>query len=180
MQLTKNFTLQEFNPRGLDITPQYAENFRMLAQNLQAIRDYLGTSITITSGLRSVAYNSSLAGASKTSQHLYGEACDFVVNRLDSDGLDYLFAKLYSLEVKLPNACSQLIRESNGKGGEWIHMGVKTERWLETSKAVIAGSDSNAAQIAKASKRLTSCEVMRTPDANTFTLVRYIPYGEFG
>ena len=38
MQLTKNFTLQEFNPRGLELGPVHVENFRLLAQNLQVIR----------------------------------------------------------------------------------------------------------------------------------------------
>lgn len=180
MQLTKNFTLQEFNPRGLDTTPQHAENFRLLAQNLQVIRDFLGRPITITSGLRSEAGNSNLQGASKTSQHLFGEACDFVVGGLDAEGLDYVFHKILQLELILPNACAQIIREGNGKGAEWIHMGLKTMRWLDVQKAVIADPTTNAAQKAKATKRLTSCECLTTPDTKSFTLVKYIPYGDFG
>ena len=180
MQLTKNFTLEEFNPRGLELGPVHVENFRMLAQNLQVIRDFLGRSITITSGLRSVAGNSNLQGASKTSQHLFGEACDFVVGGLDAEGLDYVFHKILQLELILPNACAQIIRESNGKGAEWIHMGLKTMRWLDVQKAVIADPMVNAAQKAKANKRLTSCECLTTPDAKSFTLVKYIPYGDFG
>ena len=180
MQLTKNFTLQEFNPRGLELNPVHVENFRMLAQNLQVIRDFLGRPIKITSGLRSEAGNSSLQGASKTSQHLFGEACDFVVSGLDTEGLDYVFHKILQLELILPNPCSQIIRESNGKGAEWIHMGLKTTRWLDVQKTAIANPVVNAAQKAKATKRLTSCECLTTPDTKSFTLVKYIPYGDFG
>ncbi len=180
MQLTKNFALQEFNPRGLELDPVHVENFRLLAQNLQVIRDFLGRSIKITSGLRSESGNSSLQGASKTSQHLFGEACDFVVNGLDAEGLDYVFHKILQLELVLPNPCAQIIRESNGKGAEWIHMGLKTTRWLDVQKAVIANPAINAVQKAKATKRLTSCECLTTTDAKTFTLIKHIPYGDFG
>jgi hypothetical protein len=180
MQLTKNFALQEFNPRGLELSPVHVENFRLLAQNLQVIRDFLGRSVMITSGLRSEASNGNLQGASKTSQHLFGEACDFVVGGLDAEGLDYVFHKILQLELVLPNACSQIIRESSGKSAEWIHMGLKTMRWLDVQKAVIANPEGNSVQKAKATKRLTSCECLTTPDAKAFTLIKYIPYGDFG
>lgn len=180
MQLTKNFTLNEFNPRGLNMTHQHINNFQLLAQNLQAIRDFVGLPVNITSGLRSLGHNTSLKGASKTSQHLYGEACDIVVTGLDSFGLDDLFNKIIDLEVVLPNPCSQIIRESNGKGSDWIHMGLKTMRWLDVQKAVIADPTTNIFQKNKATKRLTTCECLVTKDAETFNLIKHIPYGDFG
>ncbi len=180
MKLTKNFKLIEFNSKGLNVTPQQAENFLMLAQNLQAIRDFVNVPVTITSGLRTVSSNSILIGSSKTSQHLYGEACDFVITGLDKEGLNDIFNSIINFDLILPNACSQIIRESNGKSAEWIHMGLKTMRWLDVQKAVIANPMVNATQKAKATKRLTSCECLTTPDAKSFTLVKYIPYGDFG
>lgn len=180
MQLTKNFSLNEFNPRGLNMTLQHTENFRLLAQNLQAIRDFVGVPVSITSGLRSLDHNSSLKGASKTSQHLHGEACDIVIAGLDSFGLDDMFNRIIYLGLVLPNPCSQIIRESNGKGAEWIHMGLKTMRWLEVQKNVIADHTTNVFQKNKATKRLTACECLITKDTKTFNLVKHIPYGDFG
>ena len=180
MQLTRNFKLNEFNPRVLDLTDLHKENFKLLAENLQAIRDFVNVPITITSGLRSANHNSNLAGSSKTSQHLFGEACDFVITGLDSFGLDDVFNKIISLNIVLPNSCSQIIRESNDKGAEWIHMGLKTMRWLDVQKAVIASPAVNAVQKAKATKRLTSCECLITKDTKSFSLVKHIPYGDFG
>jgi hypothetical protein len=180
MILSKNFMLNEFNPRGLELLSVHTENFKLLAENLQAIRDFLGKPVIVTSGLRSQNINNSLQGSSKTSQHLFGEACDFIVKGLDPSGLDDLFNKIIKLDLVIPNACSQIIRESNGKGAEWIHMGIKTLRWIEAQKKVIACPTANSAQKAKATKRLTHCECMRTPNMIDFELIKYIPYGEFG
>lgn len=46
---------------------------------LQPLRDKLGKPMVITSGFRSPAVNKFVGGVS-SSQHLYGQACDFVVN----------------------------------------------------------------------------------------------------
>lgn len=179
MQLTKNFTLAEFNFRDLPITEDHTNYAESLAENLQVIRDFLNKKIKVTSWLRLPAHNASIAGASKTSQHLQGEAVDFVVDGLDANGLDDLFDLLVSGKIKLPNPCSQIIRESKD-GKDWIHMGLKTLYWLDKAKAVIAHSSSNAMNIAKHNKRLTHCEFLRTPDTIKYTFIGYKPYGDFG
>lgn len=46
---------------------------------LQPLRDKLGKPMIITSGFRSAKVNQLVGGVSN-SQHLYGQACDFVVN----------------------------------------------------------------------------------------------------
>lgn len=80
MQLTKNFTKQEFECRdGSAMPPQALENVKQLAQQLQVLRDYLGKKITINSGYRSKKYNATLKGASPNSQHLLGKAADIVI-----------------------------------------------------------------------------------------------------
>lgn len=48
-------------------------------KNVQAIRDHFGKPMTITSGLRCKAFNSSLKGSSPTSKHLEGRAVDFKI-----------------------------------------------------------------------------------------------------
>jgi hypothetical protein len=171
MDLTKNFTLAELNFRGLPLDETLTNNAQALAENLQAIRDFLGKPVIITSWYRPDEINRN-AGGSKTSQHLYGEAVDFHIASLDAAGLDDLFQSIVDGNVKLPNACSQIIRETKGES-EWIHMGIRTLRWIEAQKEIIA-SDADSAQKSKSTKRLTSCECLRTHNGVTYELVKYI------
>lgn len=79
MQLTKNFNLSEFASKDGAITPPIViEKLKLLANNLQVLRDYLGKPITINSGYRSPLHNVKIGGA-KNSQHLFGKAADIVV-----------------------------------------------------------------------------------------------------
>lgn len=84
MNLTENFTLQEFvrsdtaRRLGIDNTPNEVEirNLRNLCENvLQPLRDTCGKPIAINSGYRGFALNRAVGGTS-TSQHLTGEAAD--------------------------------------------------------------------------------------------------------
>lgn len=77
MQLTKNFTRQEFDCKDGTIVPdKYLENCRKVAKNLQVLRDTLKVPITITgSGYRTPSHNAKVGGA-KNSQHLYCNAAD--------------------------------------------------------------------------------------------------------
>lgn len=57
------------------------ENVRHLMYKLEALRKKLGnSSVTVNSGFRSVAYNTSLYGYETNSQHQYGIAADIVVS----------------------------------------------------------------------------------------------------
>lgn len=46
---------------------------------LQCIREHFGAKVHITSGYRTAAYNATLPGASKNSQHIQGRAADIQV-----------------------------------------------------------------------------------------------------
>jgi hypothetical protein len=59
-------------------------------------------------------------------------------------------------------------------------MGLKTQHWLDQSKAVIAHPSSNSMDMAKHTKRLAACEFLLTPDTVKYQLAGYKPYGEFG
>ena len=178
MKLTNNFTLAEFNFRDLPLDETLTANAQALAENLQAVRDFLGKPVGVSSWYRPMTINRQAKG-SKTSQHLHGEAVDFYVRALDAAGLDDLFRVIIDGKIKLPHACSQIIRETDEKGNQWIHMGIKTLRWIEAQKEVI-NSNANSTQKSKATKRLTHCECMRTPNTIDFELIKYKPYGEFG
>ena len=79
MKLTKNFSKSEFDSKdGLPMPFEVLQNVQELAVNLQVLRDYIGTSISINSGYRSAKHNKKIGG-SVNSQHLLGNAADIVV-----------------------------------------------------------------------------------------------------
>tara|TARA_R110000744_G_scaffold151974_2_gene265798 strand:+ start:511 stop:816 length:306 start_codon:yes stop_codon:yes gene_type:complete len=58
MKLTKNFSKSEFDCKsGEDMPSDVLENVKLLAVQLQAIRDYVGKPIRINSAYRSKAHN---------------------------------------------------------------------------------------------------------------------------
>ena len=88
IQFTPHFELHEFissrkaREHGLDNTPpaEAVENLRALCvHTLEPLREALGLPIIITSGYRCKALNHLLVNHSTKSQHMNGEAEDFVV-----------------------------------------------------------------------------------------------------
>jgi hypothetical protein len=85
MKLSEHFTLAELTQSqtaaraGLknDPTPESLENLKHLAGRLEAIRKLLGRPMVISSGYRSPAVNS-LVGGAPNSQHMLGQAADFI------------------------------------------------------------------------------------------------------
>ena len=77
MKLTKNFTRQEFDCKDGTIVPaKFLLNVKEVAENLQALRDYLEVQISVTgSGYRSPKHNKKVGGA-KFSQHLTASGAD--------------------------------------------------------------------------------------------------------
>jgi len=92
--MTKNFKKSEFDCKcGCNMPDDVLANITKLASQLQYIRDNVALPITINSGYRCEAHNSSDAvKGSKNSQHLLGKAVDIVINGLDPvlDTYDYL------------------------------------------------------------------------------------------
>ena len=85
MNLTKNFTLAEFTHsqtaarRSIDNDPpaHILPKLATTAAGMELVRELLGKPITISSGYRGPDLNAAVKG-SKHSQHLTGEACDFI------------------------------------------------------------------------------------------------------
>ena len=86
--LSPHFKLNEFTKsqtarqHGIDNTPppEAVENLRALCSHtLEPLREALGLPIIITSGYRNKALNERITHHSATSQHMQGEAADFVV-----------------------------------------------------------------------------------------------------
>jgi zinc D-Ala-D-Ala carboxypeptidase len=89
MQLTKNFSLQEFlksnTATRLNITEQFnppqfvLDNIDNLAQQLQIARDYFGEPMVFTSGYRCLKLNKAVGGVAN-SAHTSGSAVDIEFN----------------------------------------------------------------------------------------------------
>ena len=81
--MTKNFSKGEFDCKCGCTMPQEVEyNIVKLANQLQAIRDYVKTPIDINSAYRCKSHNQAVNG-SLSSQHLLGKASDIVIRGYD-------------------------------------------------------------------------------------------------
>lgn len=77
--MTKNFTKEEFDCNdGCEMPINVYHNMVKVANQLQALRNYIGKPIQINSAYRSEEYNASIGGV-KDSQHIMGRAADIVV-----------------------------------------------------------------------------------------------------
>lgn len=122
----KYFTIKELccsttaNKLGIDNTPtpQAVENMtRLINVVLDPLREAYGKPITTNSGYRSPALNAVTKGASKTSQHMTGEAIDITVGT--KEGNKWLFDYI---KDNLPY--DQLIDEYNYS---WIHVSLDAD-----------------------------------------------------
>ena len=120
-QLTQHFALAELTHSdsavrlGLDNapTPEALANLATLARGLEAVRAALGSvPLYISSGYRSRAVNAAVGG-SRTSQHMAGEAADFVAPEFGTPR--QICEHLASLGDALQ--FDQLIYE-----GTWVHI----------------------------------------------------------
>ena len=124
MMLSPHFALSEFcvsdtaARRGIDNTPpgHVIQALERTALGLEAVRVRLGTApITITSGYRSLPLNR-LIGSRDSSQHVMGEAADFICPRFGTP------AEIVAAVRDSGIPFDQLILEYARNGGGWVHM----------------------------------------------------------
>jgi uncharacterized protein YcbK (DUF882 family) len=123
MQITKNFNLSEFRSKdGKDFPLEVIKNIRVLAVQLQAIRDSIGKPIIINSGYRSPEHNKKVGGA-VNSFHVKGMAVDFRVNGMSQQDL---FNKVEEL-IK----SGAIIQGGLGLYSSWVHYDIRgiKARW---------------------------------------------------
>lgn len=119
-----NFTISELvksdtaDKHGISNTPDINSLDNLLDliyYTLQPLRDKLGKPIVVTSGFRSVKVNQLVGGVSN-SQHLYGQACDFVVNGMTP-------AQVVEFVKKSGVEFDQCLNEYN----QWTHISYNKE-----------------------------------------------------
>jgi hypothetical protein len=124
MNLSPHFSLEELVAsneaarRGIDNspTPEALAALKRTALGLETVRMRLGGApIIISSGYRCQALNRAI-GSKDTSQHLLGEAADFICPRFGSPA--HIVSVLKDSDVPY----DQLILEFAHSGGGWVHV----------------------------------------------------------
>lgn len=102
-------------------------NLKELCVNiLEPIREYVKTPIIITSGYRSPAVNKAVGGA-KNSQHMSGQAADFIVKGWSKGQMEDLFHWIINSDLKFDQVISEGIVDKGPNTGfrrnvPWIHI----------------------------------------------------------
>lgn len=122
MKLTKNFDLSEFSCKDNTPTPQIViPNLKMLAEQLQILRDYLDCPIKINSGYRSEEYNKKIGGA-PLSQHKLGKAADISCEKYTPDQIHSAIVNLIKIGQMKPGGIGRynsFIHYDIGKPRTW-------------------------------------------------------------
>ena len=99
MKLTNNFSKSEFDCKsGEEMPLEVLENVKLLAIQLQKIRDYVGKPIRINSAYRSEAHNEAIGGV-KTSQHILGKAADITIDTFTPDEVVSIIENMLTNEM---------------------------------------------------------------------------------
>jgi len=132
MKLEDNFSLSEFRCRdGRDVPEELMDNVRLLAQNLQVLRDHLDKPIRIISGYRSPNYNKKIGGAKK-SQHMTAKAADIKISGMTpaevKDVIILLIkeGKMHSGGIGLYTTFTHY--DVRGRNARWYGKGAKDDR----------------------------------------------------
>lgn len=99
MKLTKNFSKSEFDCKcGCEMPEEVLTNVKLVAENLQKLRDVIGVTITPTNGYRCAPHNKKIGGV-PNSQHILGKAADIQIKDIEP----YIIANIvdYLMENKL-------------------------------------------------------------------------------
>ncbi len=131
-KLTQNFSLSEFRCRdGSDVPEELMDNVKLLAENLQVLRDHVGKPIRINSGYRSPSYNRKIGGARK-SQHMTAKAADIKIPGMTpkevKDAIVALIkeGKMHSGGIGLYTTFTHY--DVRGRNARWYGTGVKDDR----------------------------------------------------
>ena len=142
MNITQHFSLEEVHKSdtaaklGIDnsVPLGLMDNVKRMCEKLEEVRSLFGKPIIISSFYRSPELNAKVGG-SKTSAHMDGLACDFLVSGK--------FPHTVFDAIKDSNMVfDQVILESSSSGSIWIHLGIEKEG-SQPRRMVMYGSKTN-------------------------------------
>jgi len=83
--MTEHFKKEEFRSKdGAHFPYEVKQNLKVLAEQLEVLREHFQKPININSGYRSPEHNAKVGGA-ENSQHLLGKAADVVIDGISPD-----------------------------------------------------------------------------------------------
>lgn len=99
MKLTKNFSKSEFKCRCGCVMPiDVLDNIKLLAEQLQVIRDFVGQPISVNSAFRCKTHNSRI-GSNDSSQHILGKAADITIKSFTPNEVANIVENMLTNEV---------------------------------------------------------------------------------
>ncbi len=127
MNLTPHFTFEEMTVTGKtalqaknrEEAQAFIKPLTQVAEMLEVIRAHFGKPLKVNSGFRGAAVNAATPGASKTSQHMKGEAADFEIPGIDDAEVHRWIVKDSGIKF------GQCILE-RPPGMSWIHISIGT------------------------------------------------------
>jgi uncharacterized protein YcbK (DUF882 family) len=131
-KLSKNFSLWEFKCRdGTGVPDDLMDNVKLLCENLQVLREYIGKPIRVISGYRSPKYNRRIGGA-KRSQHMVAKAADIKIAGMTPKEVKDTIVMLIK-DGKMMKGGIGLYRtfthyDVRGRNARWYGRGVKDDR----------------------------------------------------
>ena len=132
MKLEENFSLSEFRCKdGTEVPEDLMDNVRVLAKNLQVLRDHVGKPIIIISGYRTPKYNRRIGGARK-SQHMLAKAADIKIRGMSPKEVKATIVKLIKEGKMQPGGIGLYTTfthyDIRGWNARWYGKGVKDDR----------------------------------------------------
>ena len=122
--LREMYASTKANENNIDNTPPLevkAHLVELVDNLLDPLREAWGSAINVTSGYRCKVLNT-LVGGAPTSAHLSGYAADlFPTNKKIREFKAFVVKWLRENNVQF----DQCICESNSKGSQWVHLGLK-------------------------------------------------------
>tara|TARA_B100000900_G_scaffold43594_2_gene32433 strand:+ start:192 stop:533 length:342 start_codon:yes stop_codon:yes gene_type:complete len=107
------------------------DNVRLLAENLQILRDYIGRPIKIISGYRSPDYNKRIGGA-RQSQHMIAKAADIKVDGMEpwivQKIIEHLIHEGHMMKGGVGIYKTFVHYDVRGRNARWTGKGVKDDR----------------------------------------------------
>lgn len=138
MKLSENISLEEMTnsshtnlvAKNREEAQDYLDNLKTLCvEILQPIRDFYGKPMNVHSGFRGKSLNKSVGGVI-SSQHCYGEACDFTIE-------DVLVETVFQdvINKNIDNLNYDMISQVIQEKGQWIHIALYSKRYANLGKS---------------------------------------------
>lgn len=135
--MTEHFSKEEFRSKdGAHFPYEVKQNLKVLAEQLEVLREHFQKPVQINSGYRSPAYNAKIGGE-QNSQHLLGKAADVVIDGISPD--EVADAIEFLIEGKL------MIQGGVGRYETFTHYDIrgKKARWDKRPKAKKESSENS-------------------------------------